>query len=550
LIINASFIALDSDRDFLASIICASAKFKANVVTLDEREGGLRGLLNFGHSIGHAFEAVLSPDWLHGECVSVGLVLEAQLSFNLGHCSPQAVNRLANCLRLYNLPTVFDTETKNKLKLEQVMQTMKVDKKNKGAQKRIVLLSGIGSTLEQKASDVPDDAVEHVVKKSVSSSSSSQKLNKKSAKSTIKRQQQPLIPHPTLKLISTSIGLDAIIQGLYNILKNRFQCAITTSEEESMSNTSEADEVFIYFTSKAGSTVVASENDRWHEYVVLPNEMGYHFYNGAMAFITDVVCGQEERHINPLSKKPSAFVTPTISDYEAILPVVLDQWLEGADAIEYRVDLLQAQKTDKDWISTAGTQLAHLRQKTKLPIVYTVRTSPQAGKFDLSLVPVYLELVQWGQRWGCDYVDAETTTLSEEQLDQVMELNKLYPSTKIIASYHDPEHMYTWHSSMIKEVYDKAHQLFQKFNHAGVIKVVGFAETFWDNIQLEQFRHKVDPENNRALIFINMGPHGRFSRVANRFMSPTTHPALPFVAAPGQLSIAELSHIRNELFMN
>ncbi|KAL0574500.1 hypothetical protein ABG067_009116, partial [Albugo candida] len=107
--------------------------------------------------------------------------------------------------------------------------------------------------------------------------------------------------------------------------------------------------------------------------------------------------------------KPSSFVTLTVSSYGSILPVVMDQWLEGADAIEFRVDLLTPQETDKNWIIVAGTELAHLRQKTKLPIVYTVRTIPQAGKFDPSSTQLYIELLQWGHRWGCDYMDMELT---------------------------------------------------------------------------------------------------------------------------------------------
>lgn len=64
----------------LIRAISASARFKAHVVTEDERETGLRNLLNFGHSIGHAIEAYLTPEILHGECVAIGMVLEAELA--------------------------------------------------------------------------------------------------------------------------------------------------------------------------------------------------------------------------------------------------------------------------------------------------------------------------------------------------------------------------------------------------------------------------------------------------------------------------------------
>ena len=67
-------------QKLLLSTILSSIKVKAHVVTVDERETGLRGLLNFGHSIGHAYEAQLAPRLLHGECIAIGMMREAELS--------------------------------------------------------------------------------------------------------------------------------------------------------------------------------------------------------------------------------------------------------------------------------------------------------------------------------------------------------------------------------------------------------------------------------------------------------------------------------------
>ncbi|KAG9916555.1 AROM pentafunctional protein, ARO1, partial [Aureobasidium melanogenum] len=64
----------------LKRIVLGSARIKAEVVSADEREGGLRNILNFGHSIGHAIEAILTPQILHGECVAIGMVKEAELA--------------------------------------------------------------------------------------------------------------------------------------------------------------------------------------------------------------------------------------------------------------------------------------------------------------------------------------------------------------------------------------------------------------------------------------------------------------------------------------
>ncbi|KAJ1741988.1 3-dehydroquinate dehydratase (3-dehydroquinase) [Coemansia sp. RSA 1086] len=156
----------------LLRVIAASARVKAHVVTHDERESGMRGLLNFGHTIGHAIEAVLAPQVLHGECVAVGCVLEAEVARRMGHLSPVAVARLARCLRAYGLPTAMDdplllkragAERMRALRPERLMRVMAVDKKTVGAQKRLVVLSSLGSTLEMKPTSVSDALIAEAV---------------------------------------------------------------------------------------------------------------------------------------------------------------------------------------------------------------------------------------------------------------------------------------------------------------------------------------------------------------------------------------------------
>jgi pentafunctional AROM polypeptide len=68
----------------LLRTVLGSVRVKADVVSADEREGGLRNILNFGHSIGHAIEAIMAPQMLHGECVAIGMVKESELSRSLG----------------------------------------------------------------------------------------------------------------------------------------------------------------------------------------------------------------------------------------------------------------------------------------------------------------------------------------------------------------------------------------------------------------------------------------------------------------------------------
>lgn len=150
-------------------MIRASVAVKAEVVTKDEKETGLRNLVNFGHTIGHAIEAVLTPDLLHGECVSVGMVLEAEVSRALGFLRNDAVGRLSKCLAAYGLPvSMADRRLTSAPKAagltpERLLDLMSVDKKNAGKLKKIVLLSRIGRTVEERATGVEDALIKRVI---------------------------------------------------------------------------------------------------------------------------------------------------------------------------------------------------------------------------------------------------------------------------------------------------------------------------------------------------------------------------------------------------
>lgn len=154
-----------ASQALLLRIIVGSISVKAHIVTVDERETGLRNLVNFGHTIGHAIEAVLTPAILHGECVSIGAVLEAEISRQLGHLGQVAVGRLLRVLTAYNLPVslkdprIASVPSSTLLSVSRLLDIMKVDKKNSGTTKKIVLLSRIGKTVEEKATPVPDDVI-------------------------------------------------------------------------------------------------------------------------------------------------------------------------------------------------------------------------------------------------------------------------------------------------------------------------------------------------------------------------------------------------------
>ncbi|GAA6053965.1 hypothetical protein NBRC10513_002836 [Rhodotorula toruloides] len=156
-------------QSLLLSVIRASIATKAHIVTVDEKETGLRNLVNFGHTIGHAIEAVVTPDVLHGECVAVGMVLEAEVARSMGALGNAAVGRLSRCLKAHGLPTSMDdplirkTAKAARLNVETLLDIMRVDKKNSGNVKKVVILSRIGKTLEERATGVKDEVIARVL---------------------------------------------------------------------------------------------------------------------------------------------------------------------------------------------------------------------------------------------------------------------------------------------------------------------------------------------------------------------------------------------------
>ncbi len=133
----------------LAHAVRRSCEIKAEVVGQDEREGGLRAILNFGHTFGHAIEAGLGfGTWLHGEAVACGMVIAAELSVRLGLADASLVPRLRSLLVRAGLPVQAP-----RWPLVQWLQLMQVDKKAESGAIRYVLIEGLGSAVLRAAPD-------------------------------------------------------------------------------------------------------------------------------------------------------------------------------------------------------------------------------------------------------------------------------------------------------------------------------------------------------------------------------------------------------------
>ena len=140
---------LARDKAALAHAVRRSCEIKAWVVGQDERESGLRAVLNFGHTFGHAIEAGLGyGQWLHGEAVGCGMVMAADLSARLGLIDPAYAQRLSRLIDRAGLPVRGPA-----LGAARYLELMRLDKKAEGGEIRFVVIEAPGRAGVRAASD-------------------------------------------------------------------------------------------------------------------------------------------------------------------------------------------------------------------------------------------------------------------------------------------------------------------------------------------------------------------------------------------------------------
>jgi len=127
----------------LTYMIKRCCAIKAEVVAQDEKEHGIRALLNLGHTFGHAIEAEQGyGNWLHGEAVAAGMVLAAETSFIIGLLDGEEVEQIINLIEAFDLP-IHAPEDMNYAHFAKHMQ---LDKKVLDGQLRLILPTGIGTS--------------------------------------------------------------------------------------------------------------------------------------------------------------------------------------------------------------------------------------------------------------------------------------------------------------------------------------------------------------------------------------------------------------------
>ena len=157
---------LDRDPKALAYAVKRSCEIKASVVALDERENGLRAILNFGHTFGHAIETGLGyGQWLHGEAVGCGMVMAADLSHRLGLVSAAFVERLTALIQRAGLPVrgpvlAQDQSNTPLQNADTYLAHMRLDKKSEAGNIKFVVIHDAGQATVQGA---PDDLVRSVI---------------------------------------------------------------------------------------------------------------------------------------------------------------------------------------------------------------------------------------------------------------------------------------------------------------------------------------------------------------------------------------------------
>ena len=129
------------DPEVLGRVIARCCAIKADVVSRDEREGGVRAILNLGHTFGHAIEKEQGfGEWLHGEAVAAGMVMATRISVSRGYVSSDVLDDLLMFLTIFDLPCTPPSG----MTAEVFLSAMQGDKKVQAGRIRYILLSELG----------------------------------------------------------------------------------------------------------------------------------------------------------------------------------------------------------------------------------------------------------------------------------------------------------------------------------------------------------------------------------------------------------------------
>lgn len=261
------------------------------------------------------------------------------------------------------------------------------------------------------------------------------------------------------------------------------------------------------------------------------------FLRRDLARFLALVLGQSNPHRDLARKMKTTLISTTFPDVHAALPN-LDILSVGADAVELRVDLLKDSQVVNGSappvpsLQYTGEQVMVLRQRTELPIIFTTRCTKENGRFPMDNPELFYDYLRQAVRWGCEYIDVELW-LPE---DLRKRLSQQKGNSKIISAFHDFSGNFKWTSPVAQELFK------QGAVYGDVVKMIALVNTMQENYELEYFRSVIQSKYpHPPLSGLNMGPMGQLSRALNKVFTPITHPLLPMIAAPGQMSAAEIN---------
>ncbi len=280
---------------------------------------------------------------------------------------------------------------------------------------------------------------------------------------------------------------------------------------------------------------------QWNEYITDRCDYEY-LYTRAPFFRRDVArflsftLGQIGPHRDLTKKARTTLISTTFPDVHEALPN-LDILSVGADAIELRVDLLEEPLGDGTVseipsLKYVGEQLMILRQRTELPIIYTTRCTKENGRFPMHDPTLFYRYLTRAIQWGCEYIDVELWL--PEKIRRALAEKK--GCSKIISAFHDFSGTFIWSAPETQRLFELGAV------YGDVVKMYALVDSMQANYELEHFRSTIQARYpHPPFSGLNMGPMGQLSRAMNKIFTPITHPLLPMIAAPGQLSAAEIN---------
>lgn len=152
---------LKLDLKKLLPVIVRCCQIKAEVVSIDEKESGLRAILNYGHTIGHAIEAITGyKKFLHGEAVALGQIAAAYIAIEVMKFSEASANRIKELIEKTGLPTTIRLSNQER---EKLIKAMQLDKKVSGGEIKFVLPQKIGKV--EYGKNVPLEIIQKAIEK-------------------------------------------------------------------------------------------------------------------------------------------------------------------------------------------------------------------------------------------------------------------------------------------------------------------------------------------------------------------------------------------------